>query len=96
MEPPAPTVGAQRTLVRPELTPSSPLTTRQAEVLAAVANGATTVEIAAALWITPEAARTLVYSARIRLGARTRAHAVTLALAHGWLVRDEAAEATAA
>lgn len=77
--------GSSGAVVRPGPGPASPLTDRQAEILAAVANGSTTAEIAASLWITPVAARTLVYNARLRLGARTRTHAVVLALAHGWL-----------
>jgi len=62
-------------------------------VLAAIAGGATTAEIASALWITPVAARTLVYSARQRLGARTRTHAVVIALTNGWLEGAAAAPA---
>lgn len=65
----------------------SPLTPQQAEVLAAIANGATTAQIAAALWISPVSVRTRLHNARLRLGTQTQTHAVALALAlaNGWL-----------
>jgi DNA-binding CsgD family transcriptional regulator len=62
------------------------LTTREVEVLALVADGYSTKEIARELWITEETVRTHVRRVLERLGARTRAHAVAIAYRDGlWL-----------
>jgi DNA-binding CsgD family transcriptional regulator len=67
------TVGA--TLRRP--------TTREREVLALLATGATDGEIADVLGLSPATVQTHVRNAKTKLGARTRAQAVALAIAHG-------------
>jgi DNA-binding CsgD family transcriptional regulator len=62
--------------------PSAPLrrvTPRELEVLALIAEGYSTREIARSLWITEETVRTHVRRTLDRLGARTRAHAVSIA-----------------
>jgi DNA-binding CsgD family transcriptional regulator len=56
-----------------------PATPRELEVLALVAEGYSTREIARELWITEETVRTHVRRLLERLGARTRAHAVSIA-----------------
>jgi DNA-binding CsgD family transcriptional regulator len=55
------------------------VTPRELEVLALIADGYSTREIAARLWITEETVRTHVRRLLERLGARTRAHAVAIA-----------------
>jgi PAS domain S-box-containing protein len=62
---------------RPEL-----LTRREREVLEQVALGASTREIGRALGMSPDTARTHAQNAMRKLGARTRAHAVALAVKH--------------
>jgi DNA-binding CsgD family transcriptional regulator len=59
---------------RPE--PSS----REREVLALLAGGATDRQVAASLHLSPATVRTHVRNAKAKLGARTRAQAVALAL----------------
>jgi PAS domain S-box-containing protein len=61
------------------------LTRREAEVMGLVALGATTEEIADRLAITQETARSHAKNAMHKLGARSRAHAVALALSRGEL-----------
>lgn len=61
------------------------LTKREAEVMGLVALGANTEEIAHRLAITQETARTHAKNAMTKLGARSRAHAVVLALSRGEL-----------
>lgn len=61
------------------------LTSREAEVMGLVALGATTDEIADRLAIAQETARTHAKNAMQKLGARSRAHAVALALSRGEL-----------
>ena len=58
-------------------------TTREREVLALLATGATDVEIADILQLSPATVQTHVRNAKTRLGARTRAQAVALAIAQG-------------
>ena len=58
-------------------------TTREREVLALLATGATDGEIAAALDLSPATVQTHVRNAKTKLGARTRAQAVALAIAQG-------------
>jgi DNA-binding CsgD family transcriptional regulator len=59
--------------------PRRRITPRELEVLALIAEGYSTTEIARALWITDETVRTHVRRLLDRLGARTRAHAVSIA-----------------
>jgi DNA-binding CsgD family transcriptional regulator len=59
------------------------LTKREAEVIGLVALGANTKEIAERLTITQETARSHTKNAMRKLGARSRAHAVALAVAKG-------------
>jgi DNA-binding CsgD family transcriptional regulator len=62
---------------RPKLTP------REREVLALIACGYSTSEIARVLWITEDTVRTHVKRLLARLPARTRAHAVAIAFREG-------------
>ena len=68
-----------------ELLPPGPpvLTAREHEVLTMLAHGATGTEIAEALVISSETVRSRTRSARERLGAKTRIHAVALAVHRG-------------
>src|SRR4051794_8718539 len=59
------------------------LTGRETEVIGLIALGATTEEIAGRLAITQETARSHAKNAMRKLGARSRAHAVALAMAGG-------------
>lgn len=59
------------------------LTPREREVLTLLARGLTGTEIAERLSLSPETVRIHVRNARGRLGARTRAHAIALALLRG-------------
>ena len=65
------------------VTAASCLTKRQREVLALVAEGLTDGEIALCLGISVETAAWHVREIRAQLKARTRAHAVALALRQG-------------
>lgn len=56
-----------------------PLTRRQVEVLALVAEGYTDRRIGATLGVTVDRAKTLLGRAMVKLGAANRAHAVHLA-----------------
>lgn len=64
------------------------LTKREAEVMGLVALGANTEEIADRLEIAQETARTHAKNAMHKLGARSRAHAVALALSTGELTLE--------
>jgi DNA-binding CsgD family transcriptional regulator len=64
------------------------VTPRELEVLALIAEGHSTREIARMLWITDETVRTHVRRLLSRLGARTRAHAVAIAYRDGLWARD--------
>jgi DNA-binding CsgD family transcriptional regulator len=59
------------------------VTPRELEVLELIAEGESTAEIARALWITEDTVRTHVKRMLVRLGARTRAHAVAIAFREG-------------
>jgi DNA-binding NarL/FixJ family response regulator len=63
----------------------NPLTPRETEVLALVADGLSYEEIGGRLGIGNETARTHLKKACIRLGAVTRTHAVAKALRLGWI-----------
>jgi DNA-binding CsgD family transcriptional regulator len=74
--------------IHPARTSQRKLTARELEVLALVAEGYSTSEIARALWITDETVRTHVRRLLARLGARTRAHAVAIAYRDGLWGQD--------
>ena len=63
--------------------PSKVLTSREREVLSLAADGATSREIATRLLVAHETARTHMRDAMLKLGARTRAHAIAIALSRG-------------
>ncbi|HEX6499506.1 MAG TPA: response regulator transcription factor [Micromonosporaceae bacterium] len=75
---------AAETLVRGE----SPLTRRETDVLRAARDGGTVADIAAALGLSEGTVRNHLSAAIGKTGARTRAEAVRLADAHGWLLGD--------
>jgi two-component system response regulator DesR len=64
---------------------ASPLTAREAEVLAAAASGASTSAIAAQVFLSEGTVRNHLSSAIGKLGAATRAEAVRIATENGWL-----------
>ena len=66
-------------------TGSSPLTDREADVLREVEGGGTIADIAHALGLSQGTVRNHVSSAMLKMDARTRAEAATLARAAGWL-----------
>ena len=69
------------------------ITARELEVLALVAKGCSTPEIARQLWITEDTVQTHVKRTLRRLGARTRAHAVAIAYTERlWPGSDEAGD----
>jgi PAS domain S-box-containing protein len=63
--------------------PATTLTPRERELLRLVALGSTGEQIATELALSPETVRTHLRNARRKLGARSRAHAVALALQRG-------------
>ena len=67
------------------------LTDREREVLTLLALGETNKTIAEKLHISPETVRAHTRSARLRLGARSRSHAIALALRSGQLELDGSA-----
>jgi two-component system response regulator DesR len=64
---------------------ASPLTQREAEVLAASRGHGTVAEIAARLHLSPGTVRNHLSAAIRKLGARTRAEALSVAEQKGWL-----------
>ena len=69
------------------------ITMRERQVLALVAEGYSTRDIAEALWITEDTVRTHVKRMMVRLEARTRAHLVTIAFREGlWVERRNGRE----
>ena len=62
-----------------------PLSAREREVLELLAGGADNNEIATSLGISPETVRNHTRNARRKLGARSRSHAIALAIALGQL-----------
>lgn len=66
-------------------TESTTLTQREREVLSLLALGGSNASIAAQLHLSPETVRSHTRSARLRLGARSRSHAIALALQTGQL-----------
>jgi DNA-binding CsgD family transcriptional regulator len=69
-------------------TGSAGLTPREREVITLLAEGLNGTEIAARLVLSPETVRIHIRHARDKLGARTRAHAVVLALRKGEISLD--------
>jgi PAS domain S-box-containing protein len=59
------------------------LTTREREIISLIAMGATGAEVASQLYISPDTVRNHVRSAREKLGAKTRAQAIAIALLNG-------------
>lgn len=78
-------------VVDPELAVSSlstgpsPLTTREAEVLASAGAGGTTADIARRVFLSEGTVRNYLSSAMGKVGAGTRAEAVRIATENGWL-----------
>ena len=68
------------------------ITAREHDVLELVANGQSTAEIARELWITEDTVRTHIKRMMVRLGARTRAHAVAIAFREGLWVESPRGE----
>ena len=64
---------------------SSPLTAREADVLREVEGGGTIADIAHSLGLSQGAVRNHVSSSMLKMDARTRAEAASLARAAGWL-----------
>ena len=64
---------------------ASPLTEREGQVLAASVGGATTAEIAAAVFLSEGTVRNYLSAAIGKLGARNRAEAIRTALDNGWI-----------
>lgn len=59
------------------------LSPREKEILILLARGLTGAQAAERLWLSPETVRTHVRNAMEKLGAKTRTHAVALALMRG-------------
>jgi len=62
-----------------------PLSTREREILAACAEGLSTAELAARLWLSEGTVRNRVSEILGKLGVRNRAEAVQIATENGWL-----------
>lgn len=61
------------------------LTAREAEVLALVADGLESKQIARDLHLSPDTVRTHVANVLTKVHARTRAQAVAIAIRRGWI-----------
>jgi DNA-binding NarL/FixJ family response regulator len=74
----------ERTIARGTSAPQDPhqLTAREAEVLAGLAQGASTKTLAALMRVSPATARTHVHSVLAKLGVHTRLEAVAYAVEH--------------
>lgn len=66
-------------------TGSSPLTTREADVLRAADSGSSTTEIAAAVSLSPATVRNYLSNSISKLGARNRIDAIRIARNAGWI-----------
>lgn len=66
----------------------APLTTRETQILSYVANGNTNKQIASALDISEQTIKNHVSAILRKLNANDRAHAVVLAIRHGWISID--------
>lgn len=64
---------------------ASPLTEREAQVLAASVGGATTADIAAAVFLSEGTVRNYLSAVIGKLGARNRAEAIRTAVDNGWI-----------
>jgi DNA-binding CsgD family transcriptional regulator len=62
---------------------SATLTDRERDVLALLADGRTTDEVAEALHVSPHTVRSRIKSSLKKLGARTREHAIAIAIREG-------------
>lgn len=69
----------------PALSAPCPLTSREAEALKAAAQGSTTAEIAASLFLTAGTVRNYLSRAIAKTGARNRVGAIRIAEESGWL-----------
>lgn len=67
---------------------TSPLTSRETEVLRAARDGGTVSDLAGLLHLSEGTIRNHLSAAIGKTGARTRAEAVRLAAANGWLLAD--------
>lgn len=81
--------------VRAGLRRTAALTERERRVLSELALGRSTEEMAATIYLSPHTVRSHIKSAMAKLGARTRAQAVALALADGTITADLAAPVSA-
>jgi DNA-binding NarL/FixJ family response regulator len=61
----------------------SGISTREQAVFQAIARGRTTTEVARDLYISPHTVRTYVQTGMRKLGSRTRAHGVAVAIDRG-------------
>ena len=64
----------------------SPLTERQEEILQMVADGISTEDIAAKLYLVPHTVKKHIWESFPRLGASDRTHAVAICMRAGWVV----------
>ena len=64
----------------------SRLTAREREVITLIAGGAQSGDIGTRLFLSPETVNSHAHNAMVKLGARTRAHAVAIALVTGQIV----------
>jgi DNA-binding CsgD family transcriptional regulator len=62
------------------------LTAREREVITLIAGGAQSGEIGSSLFLSPETVNSHAHNAMVKLGARTRAHAVAIAMVTGQIV----------
>lgn len=67
------------------------ITPRQRQVLALLAHGLSFADVGARLGISPQTAKNHASRAYARLGANNAAHAVAVAIAHGFLTVGESA-----
>ncbi len=63
----------------------APLTSRETQILTYVANGNTNKQIASALQISEQTIKNHVSAILRKLNANDRAHAVVVAIRHGWI-----------
>ena len=80
--PPAPVAGAA------EARPSRGPTTRERQILGMLASGDTDTQIAGKLALSPATVQTHVRNAKAKLGARTRAQAVAMAIRRGLITSE--------
>jgi two-component system response regulator DegU len=70
-------------------TVAAPLTSRETQILNYVANGNTNKQIASILQISEQTIKNHVSAILRKLNANDRAHAVVLAIRHGWILAEE-------